>query len=271
MFEMLQRVSAAGGTGGRLPQWLSTHPDPENRIVKTDQRLDTLTVDLSKAKLNRDPFLNQLDGMVFGENPRQGFFEGSRFNHPDLAFRIDFPTDWKTQNQTAAVVGISPADDAILVLSIPTSDAPDQAIARFLAQQGVQGGTVSRQTVNGFPAAQADFQATAESGPVAGRVAFIQYGGKTYQVLGYTSAAKFSGYRSTFQQGIQSFDRLTDRTALNRQPNRISLVRLPSDMTVDEFQRRYPSVVPAATVALINALDATTDVMRRGQWAKRVQ
>jgi predicted Zn-dependent protease len=124
MFEMLQRVSAAGGTGGRLPQWLSTHPDPENRIAKTDQRLDTMTADLSKAKVNRDPFLSQLDGMVFGENPRQGFFEGSRFNHPDLAFRIDFPTDWKTQNQTAAVVGISPADDAILVLSIPTSDAP---------------------------------------------------------------------------------------------------------------------------------------------------
>src|SRR5439155_3624037 len=98
MFEMLQRVSRMGGSG-RLPQWLASHPDPENRMAKTDQRLAAVTRDLSQATLNREAFLRRLDGVVYGEDPRQGYFEGSRFNHPDLQFRIDFPAGWKTENQ----------------------------------------------------------------------------------------------------------------------------------------------------------------------------
>ena len=137
MFEMLERVSAAGG-GGRLPQWLATHPDPGNRIAKTDQRLATVTADLTKMRINRDPFVRRIDGVVFGENPRQGFFEGQRFNHPDLAFRIDFPAGWKTQNQPSAVVAVSPAQDAMVALSLSGTDSPDQAFAKFLGQPGVQ-------------------------------------------------------------------------------------------------------------------------------------
>src|SRR5690606_20978921 len=82
MFEMLGRVSGAS-SGGKLPEWLSTHPDPENRVAKTDQRLAATTADLSKARLNRDEFIQKLDGLVFGVNPRQGYFEEQRFYHPD--------------------------------------------------------------------------------------------------------------------------------------------------------------------------------------------
>jgi predicted Zn-dependent protease len=271
MFEMLQRVSQAGGQTGRLPQWLATHPDPENRIARTDQRLAAVTVDLSRARLERDAFVRSLDGLVYGENPRQGFFEGSRFNHPDLAFRLDFPSGWRTQNQPTAVVGVSQAQDAVAALSIPTRDAPDAALGAFLGRQGVQGGAVSRSSVNGHPAAQADFQATTQDGSaVAGRVAYIAYGGNTYQVLGYTPTAKLASYRGAIAQTIQSFDRLTDQAALNRQPLRIRLVRLSRDLTVDEFHRQYPSAVPAATVALINAAASTGEVLKAGRWVKRV-
>ena len=80
-------------------------------------RLATVTADLTKMRINRDPFVRRIDGVVFGDDPRQGFFEGQRFNHPDLAFRIDFPTGWKTQNQPSAVVAVSPAQDAMVALS----------------------------------------------------------------------------------------------------------------------------------------------------------
>lgn len=272
MFQMLQRVSAAGGGGGRLPQWLSTHPDPENRIVKTDQRLAAVTVDLSQARLNRDAFLQRLDGMVYGENPRHGFFEGSRFNHPDLAFRIDFPAGWQTQNQPSAVLAVSQAQDALVALSIPTKDAPDVALSRFLSQQGIRAGATSRAVVNGHPAAHGEFLATTQGGQeVAGRITYIAYGGNTYQILGYTALAKYGGYRGAIQQTALSFDRLTDAAALNRQPVRIRPVRLARDLTVEEFTRQYPSAIPAAAVALINGVESTSSVLRAGTWVKRVQ
>ncbi len=270
MFEMLGRVSASGG-GGKLPQWLSTHPDPENRVAKTDQRLAGITADLSKSKLNRDPFVRHLDGLVYGENPRQGFFVGERFNHPDLAFRFDFPAGWKTQNQPSAVVGVSPNQDGMIALSIPGPEAPEQALGKFLGQQGIVTVTTSRSAVNGFPAAQAEFQAQTQSGVVAGRIAFLAYGGTTYQLLGYATAAAAPGYQGAFQQSIQSFNRLTDPAALARQPSRIRLVRLTRDLTVDEFHRQYPSVVPVSAVAFLNGVGAGSDVLKAGGWAKRVQ
>ncbi len=271
MFEMLGRVSGGGGVG-RLPQWLSTHPDPENRIVKTEQRLAQITTDLSRAKLGRDQFVRNLDGMVFGENPRQGYFDQQRFNHPDLAFRIDFPGGWKTQNQPAAVVGVSPAQDAMFSLSIPGKDAPSQSLAKFLGQPGIQSANQSTASVNGMAAAAADFQATTQdSQVVAGRIAFISYGGNTYQLLGYTKQAGLPTYRSVFGQAIQSFNRLTDPAALAKQPMRLRLVRLSRDLSVEEFHRQNPSPVPATTVAFLNGVNGVTDLLKAGTWARRVQ
>ena len=271
MFEMLTRVSGGAGTG-RLPQWLSTHPDPENRILKTDQRLAQLTIDLSKHKLNRDPFVRKLDGMVFGENPRQGYFDQQRFNHPDLAFRIDFPAGWKTQNQPSAVVGVSAAQDAMFALSIPGKDTPGQSLAKFLGQPGIQGANQTTASVNGMAAVAADFQATGQDGQVvAGRIAFVSYGGNTFQLLGYTGQANLARYRGAFSQAIQSFNRLTDPAALAKQPVRLTLVRLSKDMTVDEFNRQYPSAVPPTTVAFLNGVGAVTDVLKAGTLARRVQ
>ena len=269
MFEMLGRVSGAS-SGGKLPEWLSTHPDPENRVAKTDQRLAATTADLSKARLNRDEFIQKLDGLVFGVNPRQGYFEEQRFYHPDLAFRLDFPSGWQTQNQASAVVGLSPNQDAIFALSIPSKDAPATALNAFIGQQGIQAANATNTSINGLPAAAADFQAQTQSGVVAGRIAYVSYGGNTYQLLGYTPAQSFSAYRNLLQATIQSFGRLTDRAALDKKPNRIRIVRITKDMTVQEFARQYPSAVSLEAVAMINGVSSPTDVIKAG-YAKRVE
>ncbi|MEO8449047.1 MAG: M48 family metalloprotease [Gemmatimonadota bacterium] len=271
MFSMLQRIGESGG-GGKLPQWLATHPDPGDRLAKTEQRLAAATADLSKTTLNADPFMQRINGLVFGENPRQGFFEGVRFNHPDLIFRIDFPQGWQTQNQASAVLAVSPQQDGIFAVTIPGKDAPATMLQQFLAQQGIQAGQSSSSSINGLPAAAADFQAQSQDGStIAGRVTFVAYNGSTYRLLGYTTAANFGNYRSQFQQAAQSFDRLTDQAALNKQPVHIKLVRLARDMTVDDFNRQYPSAVPVATIALINGAAGPADLLKAGKWAKRVQ
>jgi predicted Zn-dependent protease len=84
VFETLNRASEVEGGGGRLPEWLSTHPNPENRVKRTEERLDTLHASLTSTIVNRDEYLKQIDGVAFGEDPRQGFFEGAMFYHPDM-------------------------------------------------------------------------------------------------------------------------------------------------------------------------------------------
>lgn len=270
-FETLDRVGNLAG-GGRVPTWASTHPDPGDRLSKAQQRAAAVPADsLSRSIVNRDAFLNVIDGIVFGVNPRQGYFEGTRFYHPDLRFRIDFPSGWQTQNQADAVIAMSPGNDAVVQLSLGGSESPDALLQKFAQQQGVQVANSQRTSVNGLSAATAEFQAQDDQGnSLAGRVLFVSYGGTTYQLLGYSTAAKYRGYASAMAQSMQSFSQLTDQAALNKQPVHLSLVRLSRSMTIEEFYRQYPSSVKLELIAAINGVEPG-ETLPAGTRAKRVQ
>src|SRR3989454_3017836 len=70
VFEMLTRVSQAQG-GGRVPEWLATHPDPENRRGRIEQEIASLPQSFSGVAVNRDSYLRRPHGLVVGAHPRQ--------------------------------------------------------------------------------------------------------------------------------------------------------------------------------------------------------
>ena len=114
-------------------------------------------VAMDPPRIGRTEFLPRLEGLVFGENPREGFFQGSRFLHPEMAFEMSFPPGWATENLKNTVQGVSPEEDAILQLSVAEVSDPANALKGFLAQDGIQPGTSSRAAINGLPAAGAEF------------------------------------------------------------------------------------------------------------------
>lgn len=267
VFRMLDQQSKMSG-GGRLPEWQATHPDPGNRIKATEQRLAALQEDLSTKRVGQEAFLQVTDGMVYGENPRQGFFRGALFMHPDLRFLFRFPDGWKTQNRSDAVLGASPEQDAIIVLRLASGTAAEAARA-FFSQQGLQSGTVSQNQIHGFPARTGQFSAETEQGVVRGIATFIEYGGTTYQITAYTTGDKFSRYGAALQRSSLSFDRLTDPDALAMQPMRLRLTRAPRAMTLTQFNSQYSSSVSLEELALINGIDKAGQ-LRSGQMVKRV-
>jgi len=268
MFQILQRVTARAGQ--RIPEWQSTHPDPGNRIAATQARLARVTEPLDGKKVNREAFLRHIDGMVYGENPRQGFFQGGRFLHPDLAFQLDFPPGWQSVNQASSVVGVSPQQDAQLQLALGGAAPPEQALRSFLGQQGIQAGRSLSTLINGNPAALAAFTAqTQNGGPLSGLVAYVAYGGTTYQLLGLTTLSS-GAYDRTFQSFIASFRRLTDPAALDVKPNRIRATRVGRAMTLTEFNQEFPSTVPIDELALINGLADGNAPLAAGALVKRV-
>jgi len=269
MFQILQRVSASAGQ--RIPEWQSTHPDPGNRIAATEARLARVTVPLDGKKVRREEFLKLIDGIVFGDNPRQGYFKGSSFLHPDLAFQLDFPAGWKTANQPSAVVGVSDKQDAQAQLSLAGKTAPAEALRAFLGQQGVTAGRTDQAPINGNPAARGTFTAQSQDGnQLAGLVAFVSYGGATYQLVGITTGAGWRTYGGVFDQFAGSFRRLTDPAALSVRPNRISVTKVPRPMTLAEFNKQYPSVIELDKLALINGLEDGEAELEPGNLVKRV-
>jgi predicted Zn-dependent protease len=269
VMETLDRVGNAAG-GGRLPEWLATHPNPGTRIQNIEKRLDTLHKDLSNTVINRDEYLSKIRNMTYGEDPRQGFFEKGMFYHPDLRFQVAFPPDWKTQNTADAVIAGSPQQDAIIQLSLAGKTPPQQAVQQFLSQQGMKAGNTSTASVNGLPAASGYFQAETDQGAVQGLVTFISYNGSTYSLLGYTPAGKLSTYDNVFRQTTNSFSQLRDQAALSVQPARVELVKLTKEMTLEQFNSQYPSSIPIAEVAIINELESPATAIPMGRTVKRV-
>jgi predicted Zn-dependent protease len=269
VFETLNRVSEGGGRG-KLPEWLSTHPNPENRIERIEKILDTLQRDPTRGVVNQDQYLQYVQGMTYGVDPRQGYFEGSHFYHPQMKFQLTFPQGWKLQNTPQAVVALSPNQDAIIQLGLAGKASPRQAAEQFLSQQGVQAGEGSTSSINGLPAASSYFQAQTEQGTIQGIVSFISYGGTTFGLMGYTPAGKLGGYDQIFQSTIRSFGELRDRSKMNVSPARVELVKLNREMTLEQFNSQYPSSVSLQELAIINEVEDPATPLPSGRTLKRV-
>jgi predicted Zn-dependent protease len=253
-----------------LPSWLATHPEPRERIQRINEKVAALPSIPASALVNRPQYLTEIDGLVFGVNPRQGLFRGSEFLHPDLRFRMQFPEGWRTQNLPQAVMAVSTNQDAAIQLTF-AEGSPNDAARKFFGQQGIQqSGPLTQDNVNGVPSVTGAFQAQTQQGRLAGFATFLEYGGKTYQLLAYTPAVRLQSYERVFRATATSFAPLTDPTALNVQPDRISIVRLASAMSLTEFNRRYPSTISMNELALINQVEDPDAALSAGTSVKRV-
>jgi predicted Zn-dependent protease len=257
VMRLLDRVSSAEGAG-RLPEWLATHPNPGNRLEHINTLVSQTRQDFSGAIVNRDAYERRLDGIIFGMNPREGFFRGTTFYHPDLKFQIAFPSGWKTFNSKQAVAAQSPQQDAVIEVTLVEGSSADQAARTFLSEERVQAGTLGHGSVNGLNTSEAPFTAATEGGTVRGNALFVEYGGSVYRLLAYSPDARWSAYQGVVQRAQQSFGRLTDPALLNVQPQRVDVITVDRRTTIAQLAQQRPSPVPVATLTLINQIDATT-------------
>jgi predicted Zn-dependent protease len=268
VFRTLEGVSQQAGSG-RLPQWLASHPDPENRQAWAVRTVAALDRDLSGLAVNRPPYLRRLDGLVFGDNPREGVFQDAVFHHPDLAFRIEFPRGWKGSNQKQAVGAQSPGQDAVVVLQLAGGSSARQAAQQFFSQQGFEAGEAWTRSIGRFPTESAAFRVQTQQGIVRGLAAWVEYQDRVFQILGYATEQRWPAYERAVAQSIASFERETDPAVLNVKPYRLSLVELNQPSTLDALLRAYPSTVSPQIVGLINSLQGAA-TLPAGDSFKRV-
>ncbi len=272
--EMARVFAALGRLGGErqsaVPSWLQTHPLPAERIAAIDERVAAMEPLPPGLRVGRDAYLDRIDGLVYGVNPRNGIFRDGLYMHPDLAFQFALPDSWPRQNLAQVVMAVSPREDAALQLTLRGEPSPDAAAEAFLRQQGVQTLETRRRTINGLPAVVASFRAETPQTVLQGLTGFIAYENRIYQILGYSLVGAYREYEATFQQSIGSFTRLADPAVLALQPNRIRLVRIGERMTLAEFDRRYPSAIPVAELAVINGVPGPETVLPAGTRVKRI-
>jgi len=264
VFDMLAQVS--GGGDGRVPEWQLTHPYPENREQAMRDSIAAQGLARGTGRVARNEYLEQIDGLVYGPNPREGYFKGTRFVHPDLAVDLTFPPGWTTVNQRTLVAAVAPQEAAALIMELVTEPGtPEAELQEFLTQEGMTGGQVRRDNTGGMERARATFQATTQDGVINGEAAFIRYGGNVYRLLAYGAQT----YLPAAGDAISSFKPLTDRAILAVQPWTLDIVTLTAPTSLTSYVSRNPSPIPIEELARLNRVEPG-DVLSSGTRIKRV-
>jgi predicted Zn-dependent protease len=255
VFHTLARQTQVQG-GARAPEWQSTHPAPENREGRMQAEIAKLPPQSREGRVDAAPFLAQVDGIVYGADPRAGYFDGANvFHHPELALRVRFPKGWKTQNLPTAVVGVSPEQDAVLQLAMARGNDAEAAAAAFFANQGIQHGAFDAAPINGLAAVSAGFSASGQQGTVRGRTAFIEHGKHVYQIIGFSSSQGYVANEKLIGGAIRSFAKETDPKVLAVKPWRIEIVTPTRSLGIEEFAKVYPGPASAEDLAILNQID----------------
>jgi len=256
VFEGLQ-----GDQGAAIPNWLSTHPAPPDRIQATAAAAEKLKQENPgrQYRASADPLISRIDGIVYGENPREGFVENGRFYHPDLRFQLGVPQGWKVENTKSSVVFSEPNGNAILQLTlVPPKEAqtPEDAGSAAAKQEGIQFINGAPLQINGNAAYLGRYRLQQESGTVDVLAGFIAYGGNVYQLAGMAPTSAYSSFVSSFDAAIRDFRKLTDARILSVQPDRVRIYRARQGETLRSIVKGQAlSRVKLEDLALLNRLD----------------
>jgi predicted Zn-dependent protease len=269
MFDTLRRVGESGSPGGRVPNWLSTHPEPQARAERTAGLIEERQY--PRGEVGEESFLPRIDGLEFGPDPREGYFEGGVFYHPDLAFRLDFPPGWRTANEKTRVAALHPDQIAQVELGLASERTPEEAAAAFSRLQGISTSGAQRVRLQGLSGVAADFSVPRQQGDaLVGRAVFVELDGRVFRLLGVAVESRAGAVRQDVSGFLGSFARLTDRSKIDVRAQRVELVTLRSPLRFDEFLRRFPSEAADETVALINAVDDRAQTYPAGARLKRI-
>jgi predicted Zn-dependent protease len=251
VYTMLASLTA-GQEGGRVPEWTMTHPYPEDRRTRIEQAIAAQPQDSAGVVVARDAYLRRLDDVVFDADPRQGYFTGTRFLHPQMRFELTFPTGWMTKNEASSVQAMAPTKDAAIQLTVAQAATAEAAMRAFVAQEGISAGAQSRTAVNGLTSAATPFAALSQGDTLRGSVVWVEHNSMVFQLLGFAPSARWSTHQAATERALRSFAVLTDRTALAVQPQRVDIVTLDRRSSLAELLARRPSPVPLERLALIN-------------------
>ena len=264
VLETLGRISATADRRG-VPNWLATHPQPADRVTKVSAEVEALeaTRPASQWTVNREGYWQRLNGLLYGDNPREGVVRGREFIHPDMRFRLAFPEGWKIENGKQQVTA-RPAEvrDAMMVLElVPEAQGTslDAVAAGSMGKAGFTrlGGESTR--LNGIPAYVGVYDGQTQDGQALRvRAAHIRLERQVLLLAGIASQSRYPQAERAFADAIRSFAPLDAAEAARIKPNRLGFTTVRSGDTWPGIAARTGGVIPASELAVLNGFAANS-------------
>ena len=225
----------SGGDARALPEWASTHPDPASRVRNAQSLASRVG---GGGVRNADAFLASVDGVLYGDDPKQGVVEGRDFLHPDLRLKFTVPNGYGMQNGAEAVSVSGNGGQAQFSTAAYNGDMDAYIAGVFRAVGGnanLSPASIQRTTVNGIPAYYSIARANTQSGQVD--VTVFAYEFSRTSAFHFVALTKAGG-ASVFNPMFNSVRRLNSSEVAAIRPRRIDVVTVARGDTVATLARR---------------------------------
>ncbi|HBC77669.1 MAG TPA: peptidase M48 [Bacteroidales bacterium] len=267
-FKVLQKMSLSESEGG-IPTFLSTHPDPGDRYNDVNKQAAEwqTQIGLGSYKVNQDSYLKLINGIIYGEDPKQGYVEGNTFYHPELKFKFSFPNGWKLENSPLQVSITPPDQKALMLFTLSSQKSLEAAVDTTISQYKLTLQGSKRITVNGLQAIMTQCKQVSQDQSTGATQTnmvlsyFISHGGLIYVIHGVSTEADFNNYAGTMNSSMATFSNLTDPSKINVKPKRIQVVTVQRNGPLSDVFAYYR--VPQTQykeLSLLNNLELTDQV-----------
>jgi len=233
-------LKVAGKEGQEPAQGLfSSHPRTGARVEKAAASARSATT----KSLARDAevYLNQIDGMIYGDSPHQGYVRGREFAHAELKFRFTAPPGFRLHNGEAAVFG-EHSGGALMRFDGRKLDNPDMSTKRYLSRvwgDGFNFTGVETIDINGMEAATGAGRISGRDGQRDVRMVTIRYSrDQVYRFLFLTPPDQSARLNEDYRRTTFSFRRLSAATAAALKPLRLRVIQVHSGDTAESLTRR---------------------------------
>ena len=217
---------------------MQTHPRTSDRIEQAIQRASASQV--ANPQRLRERLLQQLDGVVYGDSPQQGFVRGNAFLHPELRFAFEAPPGFRLTNTPSAVIGSGPGNTRMVFESGGRFSGGMQSYVSDQWARGSQLRGLQPISQPGIEGATAITEVRGNGSRLDARIAALRTDeGQVYRLI---YAAPDLGGRddAAFLRSIESFRLLSAAEAASLKPYRIELYSVRPGDTPASLAERFP-------------------------------
>jgi len=263
MLRTLGRLDEASGSRKGVPNWLSTHPAPQDRVQKLQavvQQAEQTTAVGTSGRVDENQFLQTIDGIIYGDSPSEGIVRSNTFLHPDLRLSLTFPQGWEIQNSKTQVVAKAPERENYMLLQLVQNPRGgiEQIAVGSMQQAGWRQLNGQRAEINGLDAYVGTYQGQLRGvGNVVTVAAHIVHERNVYVFAGLAPSNDFQRVQQQFASSIRSFRELSRAEAANIRPNRVDLYTVRSGDSWQSLSERTGGTIKPSTLAIMNNYDPT--------------
>ncbi|MBT6118185.1 MAG: M48 family metalloprotease [Rhodospirillaceae bacterium] len=235
----LQSALAGQGEQSEQADLFSTHPRTADRVRKTVAEAGIAYV--QEPMTAREIYLGKIDGMLYGDDPAQGFVRGRVFAHPGLGLRYEVPEGFGLINGARQVVAQGPNGAAVIFDAAPErfGGQPMDYLTAVWARDVT---LANRETldVNGMSAATGTVRIAQQGQEADLRLVAIRKDETIYRFLFVSPPQLTATLSPGFQRTLYSFRDLNREERRSLRPRYLEVETAEQNASSDRLSRALP-------------------------------